>query len=151
MKIKAVFIFFSVILALCIGFFVYYGIAVSKPYSSVIIGGADGPTVMYVNGLSNNMEIIFTENDFEIIENNKNRYEFRITNNEKINLLKENIYTELLFIVNGIIITAKGHSALSSRMPYVNSDYYFLTDPEGKTISIYGDINIITLYKIDKE
>ena len=106
---------------------------------------------MYVNGLSNNMEIIFTENDFEIIENNKNRYQFRITNSEKINLLKENIYTELSFIVNEIRITAKGHFALSSQMPYVNSDYYFLADREGKTISIYGDTNIITLYKMDKE
>jgi hypothetical protein len=151
MKTKAVFIFFPIIMVLCIGFFVYYGITVRKPHTSVIIGGADGPTVMYINGSNDSMELIFYENDIKIILNDENRYEFEIINNEKMNLLIEDKYVALSFILDGTKITAKGHPAhSSSAYPDVDTDYYFIADEKGKPLFLYGNFKIITLYKIDK-
>ena len=148
MKMKVVFMFFLIILS--IGFFACFDIAVKKPHSLSIIGGDDGPTVVYINGLNDGEELFFNESDIEIITNDKNRYELRIINNEKIDLLKKNIYTTMSFTINGLTITAKGHPAHSSRMSYGNSDFYFLADPEGKPMFIYGNENIITLNKTNK-
>jgi hypothetical protein len=162
--VKTKVVFLSIILLLCIAFIVYYGIVIKKPHSLTIIGGADGPTVMYVNGINDTLELVFYENDIKIITNgefyendikiitnDENIYEFEIINNEKINLLMENKYVALLFILDGIKITAKSHPAhSSSAYPNVDSDYYFLADEKGKPLFLYGNFKIITLHKIDK-
>jgi len=109
-----------------------------------------GILVSYIWCQTNKMELIFEKNDIEIIANDENRYELKIIHNEKINLLKEKLYTIISFKINGKKIIAKGHPVFLSSYPDGNYEYFFHADGEGRPMLIDGNENIITLYKVNR-
>jgi len=119
--------------------------------SKVIFVSFLGILALYFGCQTNKMELTFEKNDVEIINDDENRYELRIINNEKIDLLKENLYTIISFKINGEKIIAKGHPAFFSSYPDEKYKYFFNADGEGRPMFIYGNENIITLYKVNKE
>jgi Na+-transporting methylmalonyl-CoA/oxaloacetate decarboxylase beta subunit len=48
--IKILLIILAIVSAVLIGISVYLGFAFGRPHSVGIIGGADGPTLIYING-----------------------------------------------------------------------------------------------------
>ena len=48
--IKIILLILSIISALLIGISIYLGFVFGRPHSVGIIGGSDGPTVIYING-----------------------------------------------------------------------------------------------------
>jgi energy-coupling factor transporter transmembrane protein EcfT len=147
--IKIVLLLLIIILAFLIGFSIWLSFSFGRPHSVAVIGGADGPTAVFITESNNTIQNITNElelsyNDYEIIKyeehkinTNKNtiqiNFELKIMNMEKLNILENKIVPTMYVFINNKKYLAKGQLSILSTFPR-EADCMFPIDNDGKII-----------------
>jgi len=130
---KIVFLLLATISIILISISIYSAIAFGRHHSIAIIGGADGPTAIYISD-SNDIEIRLYQNDYEIISYTEHDmqvyFKLKIINNEKLSILKNSKNPIIYIDINNKTFLAKGQLSILSQLP--KEFHIFPVDNDGK-------------------
>jgi energy-coupling factor transporter transmembrane protein EcfT len=126
--VKVIFLILAIISAFLIGISIYFSIAFGRNSSMGIIGGADGPTAIYITGKNDNNVLELFDNDYEIIKYDEHKldsdknimqmnFSLRIINMDKLSELENDIISIIYVHINNKRYLARGQLSILSTFP----------------------------------